>query len=281
MAPYFRLSGSRILKRCFAAGLLVVSVASAQENGGPATSEQGDAPPAELPSASVSELDAAQALAQVAQKEDAAKKEQTADQAGESRPPPRADVAALRSVAAQIEALLQEKLSVDVEPATLFQIDLADPEAASLEARWLASRLKHSEQETPKLGERATKDAPTRLETVAPPPHEDAGPPKAPPDAHPDAADDSPAPNREIDESSKGAAEHESLTAAARLLDGRMREVRGNNRMAAVDRVAVLAALNLAHELQLLREENEQRDREMARLLEDLQRKLDGLIDTR
>ena len=75
--------------------------------------------------------------------------------------------------------------------------------------------------------------------------------------------------------------ERESLAAAARLLDGRMREVRGSNRMAAVDRVAVLAALNLAHELQQLREENEQRDRDMAHMLEELQRKLDGLIDTR
>ena len=76
-------------------------------------------------------------------------------------------------------------------------------------------------------------------------------------------------------------AERESLAAAARLLDGRMREVRGSNRMAAVDRVAVLAALNLAHELQQLRDENEQRDREMAGMLEELQRKLDGLIDAR
>jgi len=47
-----------------------------------------------------------------------------------------------------------------------------------------------------------------------------------------------------------GAEERESLTAAARLLDAKMREIRGSNRMAAVDRVAVLAALNLAHELQ-------------------------------
>ena len=73
----------------------------------------------------------------------------------------------------------------------------------------------------------------------------------------------------------------DSLVAAARVLDERMREVRGNNRMAAVDRVAVLAALNLAHELQQLREENAQRDREISGLLEGLQRKLDGLIDTR
>ena len=35
--------------------------------------------------------------------------------------------------------------------------------------------------------------------------------------------------------------ERDSLMAAAKLLDGRMREVRGANRMAAVDRIAVLA----------------------------------------
>jgi len=37
------------------------------------------------------------------------------------------------------------------------------------------------------------------------------------------------------------ASERSSLMAAAKLLDSKMREVRGSNRMAAVDRVAVLA----------------------------------------
>jgi cell division protein ZapA len=73
--------------------------------------------------------------------------------------------------------------------------------------------------------------------------------------------------------------ERDSLMAAAKLLDGKMREVRGANRMAAVDRVAVLAALNLAHELQQLRDENGTRDRELARTLDGLQRRLDGLAD--
>ncbi len=71
----------------------------------------------------------------------------------------------------------------------------------------------------------------------------------------------------------------DSLIAAAKLLDNKMREIRGSNRMAAVDRVAVLAALNLAHELQQLRYDNEQRDRELTRTLADLQRKLDGVLD--
>lgn len=72
----------------------------------------------------------------------------------------------------------------------------------------------------------------------------------------------------------------ENLMSAARLLDGRMREIRGGNRMVAIDRLAVLAALNLAHELQQLRDEARQRDQEVARILADLQRKLDALLDT-
>jgi cell division protein ZapA len=75
-----------------------------------------------------------------------------------------------------------------------------------------------------------------------------------------------------------GADGREGLVAAARLLDTKMREVRGANRMAAVDRVAVLAALNLAHELQQLRDDGERRESELARALEDMERKLDALL---
>ena len=74
--------------------------------------------------------------------------------------------------------------------------------------------------------------------------------------------------------------ERDSLLSAAKLLDSKMREIRGNNRMAALDRVAVLAALNFAHELQQTRGDNEGRDREVERTLGDLHRKLDGLFDT-
>lgn len=43
--------------------------------------------------------------------------------------------------------------------------------------------------------------------------------------------------------------ERAGLLAAAALLDSKMREVKNAARSAALDRVAVLAALNLAHEL--------------------------------
>jgi cell division protein ZapA len=73
--------------------------------------------------------------------------------------------------------------------------------------------------------------------------------------------------------------ERESLMAAAHLLDARMREIRGSNRMAALDRVAVLTALNLAHELLQLKQAAEQRDVALNRTLGELNRKLDGLFD--
>lgn len=73
--------------------------------------------------------------------------------------------------------------------------------------------------------------------------------------------------------------ERGSLMAAAKLLDTRMREVRGSNKMTAVDRIAVLAALNLAHELQQMRDEQHQRQRDFTRIIDDLQHRLDQLPD--
>ncbi|PKM02499.1 MAG: cell division protein ZapA, partial [Gammaproteobacteria bacterium HGW-Gammaproteobacteria-7] len=71
--------------------------------------------------------------------------------------------------------------------------------------------------------------------------------------------------------------ERESLIAASRLLDSRMRELRGSHRMAGIDRIAVLAALNLAHELTQVRTEAEQHDKTMERLLAELNRSLSAL----
>ena len=53
------------------------------------------------------------------------------------------------------------------------------------------------------------------------------------------------------------AEERAGLIAAASYLDSKMREVRGSSRTQSVDRVAVLAALNIAHELLQARQNNE------------------------
>ena len=74
--------------------------------------------------------------------------------------------------------------------------------------------------------------------------------------------------------------ERAGLQAAAQLLDARMREIRGDNRMAGIDRIAVLAALNLAHELLQSRDTGGEREREVARTLAELNRRLEGLLDS-
>ena len=74
--------------------------------------------------------------------------------------------------------------------------------------------------------------------------------------------------------------EKDSLVQAASFLDARMREVRGNNRTAPLDRVAVLTALNLAAELLQAKKAGGSSDQALARALGDMNRKLDGLFDS-
>lgn len=74
--------------------------------------------------------------------------------------------------------------------------------------------------------------------------------------------------------------ERDGLVAAASLVDARMREIRGGNRMAAIDQVAVLAALDLAHEFLQLKARLDKRDAALAETLGELNRKLDGLFDS-
>jgi cell division protein ZapA len=71
--------------------------------------------------------------------------------------------------------------------------------------------------------------------------------------------------------------QRDGLLAAARLLDNKMREIRGGNRMAAVDRIAVLAALNIAHELLQIKGEGS-REQEIAHSLGRLNERIDDLL---
>jgi cell division protein ZapA len=74
--------------------------------------------------------------------------------------------------------------------------------------------------------------------------------------------------------------ERDALMAAAAFLDARMREVRGTNKMAPLDRVAVLTALNLASELLQGRKDGGSHDAAVARALGEMNVKLDGLFDS-
>ena len=74
--------------------------------------------------------------------------------------------------------------------------------------------------------------------------------------------------------------ERDKLMAAAQFLDARMRDVRGSNKMAALDRVAVLTALNLAAELLQIKQGEGSQDQAITRTLGEMNRKLDGLFDS-
>jgi len=74
--------------------------------------------------------------------------------------------------------------------------------------------------------------------------------------------------------------ERPGLIAAAAYLDGKMREVRGNTRTQGVDRIAVMAGLNIAHELMQLKQRGDVDSSTLAREVQALRNKLDGVLAT-
>ena len=77
------------------------------------------------------------------------------------------------------------------------------------------------------------------------------------------------------------AEERAGLIAAAGYLDGKMREVRGSSRTQGVDRIAVMAALNIAHELLQARQNNESDSGALAQHLQAMRTKLDAALAPR
>ena len=75
--------------------------------------------------------------------------------------------------------------------------------------------------------------------------------------------------------------ERPGLLAAASYLDGKMREVRGSSRTQSLDRIAVLAALNMAHELLQARSASDQQSGVVAQHLQALRSKLDAALAPR
>lgn len=72
--------------------------------------------------------------------------------------------------------------------------------------------------------------------------------------------------------------ERPGLVAAAALVDGRMRELRAGARTASADRIAVMAALNFAHELLQLKQDSTQVDAVLGGELVALRTRLDAML---
>jgi cell division protein ZapA len=74
--------------------------------------------------------------------------------------------------------------------------------------------------------------------------------------------------------------ERPGLVAAADYLDAKMREIRSATRAQGVDRIAVLAALNITHEFLQLKQQSDNNSGTLAQHLQLLRTKLDGALAT-
>lgn len=72
--------------------------------------------------------------------------------------------------------------------------------------------------------------------------------------------------------------ERPGVIAAARYLDDRMREMRNAARTAGLDRIAILAALNICHELLNERERGSSDARQLAEKLQAINLKLERVL---
>ena len=73
--------------------------------------------------------------------------------------------------------------------------------------------------------------------------------------------------------------QQDSLLASARFLDQKMREIRAGGRVIGTDRIAVMTALNLAHELLELRRERDQLSDSFGRRIKALREKVEVALN--
>lgn len=72
--------------------------------------------------------------------------------------------------------------------------------------------------------------------------------------------------------------EQDDLLASARFLDKKMREIRDSGKVVGIDRIAVMAALNIAHEL-LGQTHNGTPDETVSLRIKSIQNKIDEVLN--
>jgi len=75
--------------------------------------------------------------------------------------------------------------------------------------------------------------------------------------------------------------ERESLVESAKLLDRRMRETRDGGKVLGTERMAVMAALNIVHELLQTRGEHQSREQALGAEMQRLGEKIEGALGRR
>ncbi len=73
--------------------------------------------------------------------------------------------------------------------------------------------------------------------------------------------------------------EQELLLESAKQLDEKMRKIRNAGKINGDDRIAVMVALNMAHELQLLQNENEKLNQNLNECLSNMRHKIENVLE--
>jgi cell division protein ZapA len=73
--------------------------------------------------------------------------------------------------------------------------------------------------------------------------------------------------------------EQEDLIYSAQKLDVQMRKMRDSGKITGPDRIAVMAALNLAHELQMMKNKNAELNRRLSESLAKLSHKIENVLE--
>lgn len=73
--------------------------------------------------------------------------------------------------------------------------------------------------------------------------------------------------------------EQDDLIYSAQQLDAQMRKIRDTGKINGPDRIAVMVALNLAHELQLLKNQNAELKKHLNESLSGISRKIENVLE--
>ncbi|MEY3786088.1 MAG: hypothetical protein RIQ94_823 [Pseudomonadota bacterium] len=73
--------------------------------------------------------------------------------------------------------------------------------------------------------------------------------------------------------------EQEDLIYSAQKLDVQMRKMRDSGKITGPDRIAVMAALNLAHELQMMKNKNAELNQRLSESLAKLSHKIENVLE--
>ena len=73
--------------------------------------------------------------------------------------------------------------------------------------------------------------------------------------------------------------EQELLLESAKQLDEKMRKIRNAGKINGDDRIAVMVAVNMAHELQLLQHENEKLNQNLNECLSNMRHKIENVLE--